>query len=373
MSIKGYAKKDKKTKNLIPRLNSGDIAVIYHQDIDEIAAMQLVEKKTVAVVNGCMSMSGKYPNQGPAVLCSAGIALIDNIGEEAFNTISENDILEIADGVLYRNNEPLCKAHWLTLDEVKKKMDYSYSNMKNTLQDFIDNTLDFAKKEKDIILEPVNLPTLRTKLSGRHALIVTRGKNYKEDLNAIKAYIKEMDPVLIGVDGGGDALLDFGLKPDIIIGDMDSVSDNCLKNCREIIVHAYPDGRCPGMERITRLGLYAIKFPFPGTSEDIALILAFENKAELMVTVGSHTNMIDFLEKGRKGMASTFLVRMKVGYKVIDAKGVSELYKNKLRPFYFAVLFGAALFPIAIIARMSPQIQELYYLILLRIRLLFGF
>lgn len=372
MAIKGRAKKDVKTKNLIKRLTPGDIAVIYHQDIDEVAARQLAEKKVAAVVNGPKSISGKYPNQGPGVLCSAGILIIDNIGDEAFNAIEENDLLYYSDGILYRNDTPLCNAPLLLEEEVKEKMELSALNIKETLHDFIDNTLDYAKKEKYMILDPISLPKLKTKIKGRHVLIVTRGKNYIEDLKAIKAYITEMNPVIIGVDGGGDALLDFGLKPDIIIGDMDSASDKCLKNSREIIVHAYTDGRCPGMERLEGLGLKAIKFPFPGTSEDIALLIAYEKNAELIVTVGSHTNMIDFLEKGRKGMASTFLVRMKVGYKVIDAKGVSELYKNKLRPFYLVAVIVAALLPIGVIASMSPKIQELYYLIILRLRLLLG-
>jgi uncharacterized membrane-anchored protein len=177
---------------------------------------------------------------------------------------------------------------------------------------------------------------------------------------------------MIGVDGGADALLEFGYKPDLIVGDMDSVSDKALFKCRQIIVHAYPDGSSPGMERIRKLGLTASIFPYPGTSEDIALILAYENKAELIVAVGSHTNMIDFLEKGRRGMASTFLVRMKVGYKVIDAKGVSELYKNRIKPSYLAAMLFAAFFPLALVVRMSPLIREWYQLITLRLKILMG-
>ncbi len=167
-------------------------------------------------------------------------------------------------------------------------------------------------------------------------------------------------------------MLEFGWKPDIIVGDMDSVSNRALFKCTQRIVHAYPDGKAPGMERIKKMGLSADVFAFPGTSEDIALILAYEYKAELIVAVGSHTNMIDFLEKGRSGMASTFLVRMKVGYKVIDAKGVSELYQNKLKPSYLASLLVAALFPLSIVVKLSPLIREWSRLIALRLKILIG-
>lgn len=370
--IRGTAKKDRKTKNLINRLEPNDIAVICHRDLDEVAAIHLVERKIKAVVNCDESISGKFPNQGPKILSDAGIPLIDNAGQDIFEKIQENDLIEISDNTLYCNEVMLCHVHILTKEEIKRCMEKASDNIREVLHDFIDNTLDYAEKEKEIILSPVKMPELHVSMKGRHVLIVIRGKNYKEDLKAIRTYINEVKPVMIGVDGGADALLEFGYKPDIIVGDMDSVSSHTLKKCREILVHAYPDGRAPGMERICSLGLSAKIFPYPGTSEDVALILAYENKAELIVTVGSHTNMVDFLEKGRRGMASTFLVRMKVGYKVIDAKGVSELYRNRLKPSYLAALFLAVLFPISMVARMSPLIRELYRLIELRLKLLVG-
>ncbi len=372
LMIRGRAKKDRRTKNLISRLVPGDIAVIYHQDLDEVAALHLVEKKVRAVINGALSISGRYPNQGPKILSEAGIPIIDNVGWEAFERIRDEDYLEIDDKGLWVNRQFLCRVKFLDKHEVEKKMMEASENIWGVLREFIDNTLDYAEREKDMVIGPIKVPPIKVRMEKRHVLIVARGRNYIEDLKAIRSYIDEVRPVMIGVDGGGDALLEFGYKPDIIIGDMDSVSDRCLKSCGEIVVHAYPDGRCPGMERIQRLGLKAVAFPFPGTSEDVAMILAYENKAELIVMVGSHNSMIDFLEKGRKGMASTLLVRMKVGYKVVDAKGVSELYKNRIQPGYIAAIFAAAMFPILLIARMSPQIQDLYQLIALRIKLLLG-
>ncbi len=370
--IRGNAKKDKKTKNLISRLGPSDIAIIHHRDLDEVAAIHLVEQKVKAVINCDCSISGTFPNQGPKILVQAGVPLYDSLGTNFFQQVEENDLIEIYDNTVFVNQQAICNPILLTEDEINKRMEQASENIRDVLHDFIDNTLDYAGREKELILSPVDMPKLKVNMKGKHILVVIRGKNYKEDLKAIRSYIEEVNPIMIGVDGGADALLEFGYIPDIIIGDMDSVSDHSLKKCTQIIVHAYPDGRAPGLERIRRIGLNATTFPYPGTSEDVALILAYENKAELIVAVGSHTNMIDFLEKGRPGMASTFLVRMKVGYKVIDAKGVSELYRNSLKPSYLAAMFFSALFPVAMISKMSPMIQEWYHLIALRLKILLG-
>jgi uncharacterized membrane-anchored protein len=370
--IRGTAKKDMKTKKLIDRLSSSDIAVIYHQDLDEVAAIHLAEKKVKAVINCDRSISGRFPNQGPQILMNAGIPLYDNLGVGFFQRVKENDQIEIYNNTLYLNKYPICKVQPLNKKDIKIKMKNASENISNVLHRFINNTLTYAEKEKDIILSPVNLPKINLIIENKHVLIVTRGKNYKDDLWTIRPYIKEIKPVMIGVDGGADALLEFGWVPDLIIGDMDSVSDYALKKSKHIIVHAYPNGYAPGMERITRLGLKAEKFPYPGTSEDAALIYAYENNADLIVAVGSHTNMIDFLEKGRQGMASTFLVRMKVGYKVIDAKGVSKLYKSQTTSLHILMMFAAALFPVAIIAKITPLVQRMFHLIVLHIKLLIG-
>ena len=230
--------------------------------------------------------------------------------------------------------------------------------------------IEYAKKEKGFILGEVEIPKVKTKYKDRHVLVVVRGQDYKEDLSTIISYIEEVKPVLVGVDGGADALVEFGYTPDVIVGDMDSVSDETLKKAGEIVVHAYVDGRAPGLKRIQDLGLDAVVFPAPGTSEDIAMLTAYEYGAELIVAVGTHSNMIDFLEKGRKGMASTFLVRLKIGSKLIDAKGVNLLYKSKLKIKYVWALIIAALFPVLVLASFSPTTQQFIRIIQLKLKLL---
>ena len=372
MLIKSIAKKDKKTKELIKRLNPGEIAVINHTDIDEVAANSLVFCKPRLIINSSQSISGRYPNLGPRVLVKAGIPILDNIGEEVFSIIHENDILEIVENEIYVNGNFLGKGTWLTEELIAEQLEDTKKNFQNELDKFIENTLEYAKKEKDMILGNLNIPPIKTSFKGRHTLVVVRGQDYREDLHAIKSYIDEFNPILIGVDGGGDALMEFGYIPHIIVGDMDSVSDNCLKACKEIIVHAYPDGRAPGLNRVQELGLQGTVFPAPGTSEGIAMIIAFEKDSDLIVAVGTHSNMIDFLEKGRKGMASTFLVRLKVGSKLIDAKGVNKLYRESVKFKHLIGITIGAMIPVFIVSALSPPVQQLFKLFLIRLKFIFG-
>lgn len=372
MHVKGIARSDKKTKNLVKRLQPGEIAIINHPDLDEVAARSLVESKVKAVINAASSISGRYPNPGPLKIVQAGIPLIDSAGESVMHEIFEGQEIEIFDGTIVASDKIIARGQLLSEEYIKIKMEQARNRMGELLLDFVHNTLDYAKSEIGLISGEYPAPPVKTRFKGKHALIVVRGQNYKSDLMAIKSYIKEEKPVLIGVDGGADALMEFGFKPDMIVGDMDSVSDSTLQCGAEIVVHAYPDGRAPGLKRIQDMGLDAVTYPAPGTSEDIAMLLAYDLGAELIVAVGTHSNMMDFLEKGRKGMASTFLVRLKVGSILVDARGVSQLYKNKLKPQHVAQLLLAALLPVGVIMVVSPPIREILRLLYIQLRLLFG-
>jgi uncharacterized membrane-anchored protein len=372
MLIKGTARSDKKTKNLVKRLQPGDIAIINHADLDEVAANSLIEKKVKAVINMVSSVSDKYPNPGPLKIIKAGIPLIDNAGETIMEKVAEGQEIQIKDGDILVGGKIIARGKILTEEYVKMRMELARSRMGEILSDFVENTLEYAKTEIGLISGDYPIPAIKTIFKDRHALIVVRGQNYKSDLMAIKSYVEDVKPVIIGVDGGADALMEFGFKPDMIVGDMDSVSDATLLCGAEIVVHAYPDGRAPGLERIRSMGLDAVTYPAPGTSEDIAMLIAYELGAELIAAVGTHSNMMDFLEKGRKGMASTFLVRMKVGSILVDARGVNQLYRNRVKPRHVAQILLAALLPVAVIMLVSPSMRETLRLIFIQVRLLFG-
>lgn len=372
MYLKGKVKKDKRTKNLIKRLKPGDIALIAHKDLDEIAANSLVESKIKCIINTEKTISGRYPNQGPSILVEAGVPIFEVCDTDLFESIKEGETIEISNDAIIKDGEVICKCELLDSEKIEYLLGIGYENFEKELDRFIENTLEYAKKEKGLVTGKVPIPKVKTKMNNRHVLVVVRGKDYKRDLETVQAYIHEVHPVLIGVDGGGDALLEFGYIPDMVIGDMDSISDRCLKMSKEIVVHAYTNGEAPGLERVEKLGLNAVIFPSPGTSEDIALLLAYANNADLIVAVGTHNNMIDFLEKGRNGMASTFLVRLKVGSKLVDAKGVNKLYKSHLKLRHVIGLGIAALIPIIVITMMFPPMKELMQLIKIRLKIMFG-
>ena len=339
----GVARVDRRTKNLIKRLQPGDVAVIDHEDLDRIAAEGLVEARVSAVINAAPCMSGRYPNVGPLLVAAAGIPLLDNVGPEILDQLTDGRAVRIEGEEIWVGPALVAKGTRQTLQTLEAAYESAKETMGVELERFAENTLEYLRKERHLFLERPDLPDLRTEMAGRHVLIVVRGHDYREDLAHLHGYVQEMRPVLIGVDGGADALLEVGLKPDLIIGDFDSVSVGALRSRAELIVHAYPDGRAPGAARLEELGLPYLVFEASGTSEDVAMLMAYELGADLIVAVGTHASMVEFLEKGRAGMASTFLTRLKVGPILVDAKGVSRLYQARIRKRDVVALFAAAM------------------------------
>lgn len=371
--IRSVARKDRKTKKLVQRMKPGEIAVIDHPDIDRIAAEMLIKVRPRLVINAGDSISGRYPNPGPGLLLDAGIPILDGVGKESFDALPDGCEILVKGTQIFFAGRLLGEGWFLTGRMVTEMLEKARLNLRSELENFVRNTLEYALKEKDILLGAVPLPEIKTEFQKKQVLVVVRGENYREDLQAIASYLREVRPVLIGVDGGADALIEAGFIPNLIIGDMDSVSDEALLSGAELVVHAYPDGRAPGMERLQRLGKEGVVFSVPGTSEDIALLLAYEKGAGLIVAVGTHTHMIDFLEKGRKGMASTFLVRLKVGSVLVDARGVSLLYRNRIKAWQVWLIFLAAVIPLLAFFSLADPGNSWWRLLWLRIRVFFGF
>jgi len=342
--IGGVARLDRRTKNLTKRLKPGEIAIIHHSDLDRVSAEALVATGVSAVVNAVPSVSGRYPNLGPGILLEAGIPLIDAVGEQVFHEIKEGDRVTLDSGLLLDpEGAVLAEGTRVTTDLLEAELQVAREGLSDQIEAFTENTMHYLREEKELLLEGIGVPEIRTEIEGRHVLIVVRGYDYRSDLDALRPYISEYKPLLMGVDGGADALIEAGYKPDIVIGDMDSCSDATLRSGAEIIVHAYRDGRAPGVERVERLGLKAVVFPALGTSEDAAMLLADTKGARLLVAVGTHASLVEFLDKGRSGMASTFLTRLRVGPKLVDAKGVSRIYRSQIRSWHLVLLVLAGL------------------------------
>ena len=294
-----------------------------------MAAQGLIEKKVQAIINCSPSFTGQFVTYGAREILEKGIPLFDFIGKKAlFTQVKDGEELMIVDDFLLFNQ----KGDWMegilhqvSSHELLELITRAQGKMPDVFSDFIDNTLGFILHEKGAFLQGLPQIPLHTQMTGRPVVVVIRGKHYKEDLASILPFIKKENPVLLGVDGGADAFIELNLVPDIIVGDMDSVSKEALCQAKDVIVHAFQGGFAPGENRVKQYGIPYCLLPAPGVSEDVALLLAYEKEARLIVGIGYHSCMLDFLEKGRKGMGSTLLVRMKIDDRFIDVRGINQL------------------------------------------------
>ena len=361
VAVEAVARVDPRTKDLTKRMQLGEIAVINHADIDRVAAEGLIGAGVGAVLNAAPSITGRYPNGGPIRLVEAGILLVDDLGP-AVMEIAEGQVIHVEpDGVVSSALQEIARGQVRGVADVTQAMEDARANIGEELERFAENTLEYIRQEAKITFEPLELPPLGVKFKGRHAMVVVRGHDYQTDLKALKPYLREYEPVLIGVDGGADALLDLGFTPDIIIGDFDSLSDGAVKCGAQLLHHVHPDGRAPGRENLEAMGFTPgeeyLEFVAEGMSEDVAMPLAYEAGASLIVAVGTHSTMVEMLDKGRRGMSSTFLTRLRLGPVLVDAKGVHRLYEGRLRRRDILVLVLAALLTIIVIGLVAQPIH----------------
>jgi uncharacterized membrane-anchored protein len=354
----GTARLGRRTKDLVKRLRPNDVAIIDHADLDRVSAEELAESGVRVVVNVSPSLSGRFPNPGPLELVRAGVALIDAPGADLFDRLSDGELVTVRGNSLFRNGDRLAEGRTLSVGELAASLEAQQGRVTEALEAFADNTLRHLREEGRLLSEGIDFRAIETRFRDRHALVVARGPGYKRDLRIVRPYVRDFKPVLVAVDGGADALLDAGLKPDVIVGDMDSVTDRALHAGAELVVHAYPDGRAPGAERLERQDLAYRVVTAPGISEDIALLLAHDKGAELIVAVGTHFNLVEFLERDRAGMASTFVARLKVGEALVDAKGVSRLVSRRIGIWPLVVVLLAGLLAIVAAIAASPSLRS---------------
>jgi uncharacterized membrane-anchored protein len=370
--IHGVARLGKRTKRLTKRLARGDIAIIDHLDLDRVSAEDLIACGVEAVVNVAASSSGRYPNAGPLLLVQAGIHLVDAPGSDLFERLEDGDPVVVRDSEVLRNGEVLARGEVQDPETVQALTDQRRREIGEALEAFAENTVRHMVQERELLAGRLELPQFSTDFRDRTALVVVRGVDHKRDIKALRPYIRDVRPVLVGVDGGADALIEEGFKPDMIVGDMDSATESTLRCGAELVVHAYPDGRAPGREAVERLGVPFKIVPAPATSQDVAMLIAAEKGASLIISVGSHFNLVEFLDKARAGMSSTFLTRLRLGEILVDAKGVSRLYRPQpgSSPVMLVLLVGLLVLVAVILA--TPGLREVADLLWLKLRVLLG-
>lgn len=370
--IEGTARLGERTKHLVKRLRPGDIAVIDHVNIDRIAAEELIEAGVAAVLNASPSSDGQYPNAGPLMLARAGVRLVDAPDRGLFELLNDGDRITVDGGTVRIADQEVLRGRVLGIAELESQLQEQRQRIDEALAEFAENTVAHVRQETDLLTGTIDFPPTKASFRDRHVLIVVRGERHRRDLKTLRAYIRDKRPLIVAVDGGADGVLEAGLKLDVILGDMDSASDTALACGAELIVHAYPDGRAPGCERLIEAGLPHTVVPAAGTSEDVAMLMAYEKGADLIVSVGAHFNLIEFLDRKRGGMSSTFLTRLRIGERLVDAKGVSRLYtpSSTLAP---VALFGVAFaILLTILVITSPALNDVFLLVWLKIRIWLG-
>jgi uncharacterized membrane-anchored protein len=352
--IVGVARLDHRTKAITKRLSPGEIAIIDHADLDRVSAEELIRRKVAGVVNVSVSITGRYPNLGPRLLLDAGIPVVDGVGQDVFVRVADGTTVRLDNETLYVGDTVVAKGTPLTEESVQAAMTEAKAMVAVQIESFAANTLEFLRREHELLTHGIAAPEMETEMNGRHVLVVVRGYHYREDIAALRPYIREYKPVMVAVDGGADALIEAGYQPDAIFGDMDSVSDEAMCCGAELVVHAYPDGRAPGLVRVRELGLDAVTCPAPGTSEDVALLVADAKGASLIVVVGTHHTLEEFLDKGRPGMSSTFITHLRVAGKIVNARGVHQLYQSRISGWALLVLVLAAAVTVFVAVVFSP-------------------
>ena len=372
--LSGRAVLGLRTKEILAQLDEATIPVINHKNLDRVTAETLVEAGVGAVVNAAGSATGEYPNMGPFILARAGVYILDGVGIKVFERLSTGDEIELRGDGVYREGELVAVGEHLDEETAERKLRESREVVGVALESFAQNTVEFMRNEQDLLFSKLGVPAeLVRAIRGRHVLVVVRGYDYRQDLAALRTYLREVRPFIIGVDGGADALLEAGWKPDLVFGDMDSVSRRGLCAAEHVLVHAYPDGEAPGMERVRAAGIKdARTLPAPGLSEDVAILIAEQCGAELIVAVGTHVGLVEFLDKGRKGASSTFLTRLKVGPRLVDAKGVSKLYPSRVSVWQLVALIVAGLIAVSAIVYSSNSLADIFQILAIKLRLLLG-
>jgi uncharacterized membrane-anchored protein len=345
----GVARLDRRVGRLLSRLHAGDIAVVDIADLDRSTADALVAAEVAAVINVQASISGRYPNLGPEVLISHGIPLLDGVGRDVFTDLKEGTRVRLDADVLYAGDRQVARGVRQTAESVAKSMADAKAGMSAHLEAFAASAQQHMLREKDLLLDGLGLPALRTNFIDRHVLLVAHGYDFKADIKALKHYIREFRPVLVGIDGGADVLRDAGYRPDLIVGDMDSVSEAALREATEVVAQADYQGRVTGLSRVQDLRIEPVVFPTSGSSEDAAMLLADAGNPKLIVTVGIRATLEEFLDAGRGGMASTVLTRLKVGGRLVDAKAAAQLFQTRISPLSLVALAAAALLAIMVV------------------------
>jgi len=312
---------DSRVERLAPRLQAGDIAVLDEVDLDGATARALVARGVVAVVNASPSTSGRYPNLGPTVLVHAGVPLLDGVGT-SFLALARDGARARLDGdTLFVGEEPVARGTLHDAASVAEAVTYARGGVSAQLADLTANAADLVVEERRLLVEGDGLPSLATAFTDRVVVVVGPGERAGDELRRLRRFRRRHRPLLVGADGGGDVLLSVGLRPDLLVGEPATMSDQVLRAAGEVCLRAGAEG----LDRVHDLAVPVVPFASRAAAEDLALLVAHHGGARLVVLTGVPGDLVELLDRGRAAAASTPFARVTAGATALSAAAAATL------------------------------------------------
>ncbi|GAA1479553.1 putative cytokinetic ring protein SteA [Nocardioides aestuarii] len=358
--LTGTVRVERRPRVLLPRLRPGDVAVIDQLDLDRATAQALVDARVSAVLNVSPFLSGRYPALGPTVLAEAGVLLVDRL--EGAERISDGTRVRLHDEVVYVGGEPVAMGRGVDLSVLESEMGAARSGLGAQMQSFTHNSVELLRREEGLLIHGEGLPRLGTRLGGRPVVVVVGEHDQRARLKQLKPFLKERRPVLVGVDGGADALRRAGHRPDVVVvgggrGDAELPSAAALRAAHDVVVRVDRGERLP-VDQLERLGVRYHRVETSLATEDVALLVADAGEASVIVGVGTHATLDDLLDRQRTGLASAYLTRLRSGQRLVDAAAVPTLYSGRVRPRHVLLTLLVCVVALAAAIATTPVGQE---------------
>jgi uncharacterized membrane-anchored protein len=204
------------------------------------------------------------------------------------------------------------------------------SGMATQLAVFTANAMDVLDRSGGALLEGEGLPELGVDVKGKHVVVVAAGYGAQDALQSIKPFLRDHKPVVIAVSDGAEVARKARIQPAVIIGATAGVSDSSLKAAKSVIIHGAAGSVADaGEAKLGAIGREHASSDLAVASEDLAILLARAGGARSIVTVGIEATLLDFLESGRVDSAGTFLARLSAGPRLVDARALASVYRNR--------------------------------------------
>lgn len=356
--IHGIARVDPHARKLAARLEPGDIAVIDFRDLDRATAQAFVSAGAAAVLNAAPSMSGRYPNLGPLVLLESGICLLDDLGADIM-TVKEGASITINFDEVSQRGRVIATGHRVSLLDARETTNSARNGFATQIRAFAETTGEYLEREASLLLNGSGLPDLPVDLQGKVVLLVLDDSHSLDQLRKARPWIRDTHPVVIAVDGGGDIAVKAGLRPHLIVGDMELVPEKLLRSRAEILI-GLDEKYTPGIERLKRMGISHHEVSTSAPAADLAMLYASLSGASAIVTAGEHTTFEDFLDRGRTGMAASFFTRLRAGGQLIALPAVMATYRHRIRSFSVVMLILSAVIALGAAFFTTPLGYDLF-------------